>query len=182
MPQLNMDNVEDQDKPDDKPEIEPWYKDARWLIRVFGLAMLAVGYLVFRINPVCGNQGHSCPSYSFADPLVLRFERGLVVILVLLILCAIFWEILRHGEFPDQISREGFKWSKNIKVTEKLSESAVQQDTAIKTLDADVTKINKRVRRVDNRVQIVARDTFVSLEELSNRISRLEGTDPKLEE
>jgi hypothetical protein len=182
MPQLNMDDIDDQGEPEDKPEIKPWYRDARWFIRAFGLAMLAIGYLVFRINPVCGNRGNSCPSYSFDDPLVLRFERGLVVILVLLILCAIFWEILRHGEFPDQISREGFKWSKNFKATEKLSESAIQQDTAIKTLDADVTKINKRVRRVDNRVKIVARDTFMSLEELSKRISHLEGTDPRLEE
>jgi hypothetical protein len=177
-----MDDVEDQDKPNEESEIKCWYKDARWLVRAFGLAMLVVGYVVFRINPACGNKGKTCPSYSFADPLVLRFERGLIVILVLLVLCAIFWEILRHGEFPDQISREGFKWSKNIKVTENLAESAVQQETAIKTLDTDVTKINRRVRRVDQRIQIVARDTFISLDELSKRISRLEGTDQKLEE
>jgi hypothetical protein len=177
-----MDNEEDQDKPNRESGIKPWYKDARWLIRAFGLAMLAVGYLVFRINPDCGNQGKSCPSYSFDDAVVLRFERGLIVVLVILILCAIFWEILVHGEFPDQISREGFKWSKNIKATENLAESAAQQGTAIKTLDTDVTRINRRVRRVDQRVQIVARDTFVSLEELSKRISQLEGTDPKLEE
>jgi hypothetical protein len=182
MSQLNVDNPTDQDKSRKESEIKCWYKDARWLVRAFGIAMLAVGYLVFRINPTCGNKGNSCPSYSFNDPLVLRFERGLIVILVLLILCAIFWEILRHGEFPDQISREGFKWSKNIKVSENLADSAAQQETAIKSLDTDVSKINRRVRRMDQRVQIVARDTFVSLEELYKRVSQLEGTDPKLEE
>jgi hypothetical protein len=177
-----MDNAEIQGISKNEPDSKRWFQDARWLVRLFGLAMLSVGFLVFRINPTCGNSGNVCPSYTFNDPLVLRFERALAVILVLLVLCAIFWEILRHGEFPDQISREGFKWSKNIKATENLAESAAQQDTALKTLDTDVTRINRRVRRVDQRVQLVARDTFVSLEELSKRISRLEGVDPELEE
>lgn len=79
------------------------------LVRIFGcLCLLAAISVVVWVPAGCtGSKMNACPSYAFNEPVILKFERGALTLVVALFVAAILWYTVVKGEMPTTFGISG---------------------------------------------------------------------------
>lgn len=100
------------------------------LTRLLTIPLIAIGVIAAWQPTACANG--ACPAYALQSPWVLRTERGLFAVLVLLVLLTIVIRLIGEGELPDQIGREGLGWKRAAKeitvTTDEILEYVISID------------------------------------------------------
>jgi hypothetical protein len=65
------------------------------------------------------------PAYAFGDPWVLRSERGLAMLAVLLVVAVVVWNGIIEGELPTEVTREGVSYREVASSTDRSLEELV---------------------------------------------------------
>ncbi|MGD0145195.1 MAG: hypothetical protein ABSC92_18755 [Rhizomicrobium sp.] len=135
-------------------------------IRFCGGAILVAGVVATFLSPDCS--GGSCPSYALNSAWILRGERGLAVVVVLLVVLTAFWRVIINGEFPSKIGRDSLEWP-------VAAEGAKE---AISALEAAVKSLSDDSERDEQDLQDVAVAVEGLLDEISARLDALEAANP----
>jgi hypothetical protein len=79
------------------------------LVRILGcFCFLAALSVVVWVPAGCtGSKKNACPSYSFNEPVILKFERGGLTLVAVLFIAAILWYTVVKGEMPTTFGISG---------------------------------------------------------------------------
>lgn len=116
-------------------------------IRLSSVLLIAAGVLAALQSPEC-TLG-SCPGYALTSPWILRAERGLAAVLIILIVLTILIRVVGEGELPDQIGREGFGWKRTTQV---VNENVANLLKSVESLNDDFVALKSEVSELKKKV------------------------------
>jgi hypothetical protein len=144
--------------------------DDKWVkivSQILGTVSLGISGYVFSINPGCGGSaGPVCPGYAFGDQWMLRSERAVLALAILVAITTIIVRLVLIGSVPDEIGQTGAGWSGTPETLRKITKMVEDQNESIDKLQGATREL----------VSSTAAQTLELIDGLKERITALEGS------
>jgi hypothetical protein len=132
----------------------------RWLIRLLSAACLVVAGVIAYLSPDCGTHGTAaCPGYALGVGAILRGERGVAALAILVIALVAVARLVWEGQLPDELTKDGVKWSMAAEGTEEaiqgLDAQLEEHGAALRDLSEATTGI---VGMLEERINVLERE------------------------
>ncbi len=136
-------------------------------IRFTGAAAFAASAFVFSIDPDCGGLGSAnvCPGYAFGSPWLLRSERAILALAILVALVTILIRVVIIGTVPDNIGQTGAAWTETPEIISKMSKTTKEQNDTI-------ARVRDEAERLTSKT---AADAAVLISDLEGRVAGVEA-------
>lgn len=124
-----------------------------------GLCFLAALSVVIWVPAGCtGTKKNACPSYSFNEPVILKFERGAVTLVAVVFIAAILWFVIISGKMPTGFS------TTSMTFPDLVRESAASDE-----------KLSQQMQTAQAEAAAAARVTALAIGKLEDRVGSLEA-------
>jgi hypothetical protein len=144
------------------PRLRPWG------IRI---ATVAIAGLAAR-EALTADVPKTLPDYALGSLWILRGERALVILGLLVVLLTIVWRGVIEGQLPLEIGREGLKYEAAKELIKQGTETAagVVTEEVSKRLD----ELRGNLAKVSDAVDITADATSDAIRQIESKIEALE--------
>lgn len=112
------------------------------------------------------------PDYALGSLWILRGERALGVLLLLVVLVTIFWRGVIDGQLPLEISREGLKYEAAKELLRRGTETATQAVT--EEVDKAISEVKTDLAKVSSAVDNTAAATADAIRQIESKIENIE--------
>jgi hypothetical protein len=136
-------------------------------IRLAGVAAFGASAYVFSIDPGCGGLKSAtvCPGYAFGSPWLLRSERAILALAILVALLTVFIRVVIIGTVPDNVGQTGAAWTETPEIISKMNKTTKDQNETI-------ARVRDEAERLTSKT---AADAAVLIGELENRVAGVEA-------